>query len=141
MMSEQSRLLLLVFAVVGMMASLCSASAAVTGYCANGSYKFCDWASWKPWGECSNGCGTGVRTRTMLICCPPNIKESNISKCVEDLCHFSMSKYQEDATCTSTKYCSQGRITCINLTEKTTYIGSKVFVRFSLKKKFICTCC
>lgn len=94
--------------IVLMIAAHGSSAAPPKGYCKDGQYKFCDWASWLQWEDCSNGCGTGIKTRTKLICCPPDIKLNNITKCVVDMCHFTMAQYQEDATCTSRQYCNQG---------------------------------
>lgn len=94
--------------IVLMIAAHGSLAAPPKGNCRGGQYKFCDWASWLPWGDCSNGCGTGIKTRTKLICCPPEIKLNNISKCVVDMCQFTMDQYQEDVTCTSNQYCNQG---------------------------------
>lgn len=91
----------------------CVSSASPTGVCLNGLYKFCEWANWLSWSGCSNLCGTGIRTRTKMICCPKDIKESNISKCVVDLCKFSMAQYWENTTCTSTKNCPTGRYCCM----------------------------
>ncbi|XP_056008479.1 uncharacterized protein LOC125665528 [Ostrea edulis] len=40
-----------------------------------------------------------------MICCSRNIRINNASKCVVDLCKFSMQQFQENITCTSTKDC------------------------------------